>query len=87
MEEDYLKIVDKYCRDDFYASEIYKKHNSIHMDSWCTYQRFDIIDNFHLKISYKYGYSDYGYNDFYIIILTDEYRDKRISDILSKNNI
>ena len=84
---DHLKIVDKYCRDDFYASGIYKKYNSVHMDTWCSYQRFDIIDNFHLKISYKHGYGDFEYSGSYIIMLTDEYRDKRISDILSKNNI
>lgn len=81
--EEHIKKVEDYCRNDFYASEIYQKNKSVHSGTWCSYDSYKIIDETKLKIFYKYGYGDYEYSDSYIIILTDEYRDKIITDVLS----
>jgi len=81
--KEHLRIVEDYCRNDFYASEIYQKNKSIHSGTWCSYDDYEIIDETKLKVRYKYGYGDYEYNDSYIITLTDEYRDKIITDVLS----
>jgi hypothetical protein len=81
--KEHLKIIEDYCRNDFYASEIYQKNNSVHVGTWASYDDYDIVDETKLKVRYKYGYGDYEYNDSYIINLTNEYRDKIITDVLS----
>ena len=81
--KEHLKIVEDYCRNDFYASEIYQKNRSVHSGTWCSYESYEIVDETKLKVFYNYGYGDYEYSDSYIITLTDEYRDKVISDILT----
>ena len=81
--KEHLKIVEDYCRNDFYASEIYQKSRSVHSGTWCGYESYEIVDEKKMKVFYKYGYGDYEYSDSYTIILTDEYRDKVISDILT----
>lgn len=81
--KEHLKIVEDYCRNDFYASEIYQKSRSVHSGTWCSYESYEIVDETKLKVFYMYGYADREFTDTYIIILTDEYRDKVISDILT----
>lgn len=81
--KEHIKIIEDYCRNDFYASETYYKNRSVHTGTWCSYQSYEIVDEKQLKVFYKYGYGDYEYTNFYIINLSDEYRDKVISKILS----
>lgn len=81
--KEHLKIVEDYCRNDFYSSEIYQKNRSVHSGTWCSYESYEIVDETKLKVFYMYGYADREFTDTYIIILTDEYRDKVISDILT----
>jgi hypothetical protein len=81
--KEHLKIIEDYCRNDFYASEIYQKSKSVHSGTWCSYESYEIVDETKLKVFYMYGYADREFTDTYIIILTDEYRDKIITDVLS----
>jgi len=80
--KEHLKIVEDYCRNDFYTSEIYQKNNSVHVGTWASYDDYEIVSETKLKVKYKYGYGDYEYHDSYIISLTNEYRDKIITDVL-----
>lgn len=81
--KEHLKIVEDYCRNDFYASETYQKKKSVHSGNWCSYESYEIVDEKKLKVFYMYGYADREFTDTYIINLTDEYRDKVIINILS----
>ncbi len=81
--KEHLKIIEDYCRNDFYASEAYQKNRSVHTGTWCSYQSYEIVNEKQLKVFYKYGYGDYEYTNSYIINLENEYRDKVISDILT----
>lgn len=83
--KEHLKIIEDYCRDDFYASEIYQKKKSVHTGEWCSYHTYEIVDEKRLKVFYKYGYAEenYEYTNSYIINLSNEYRDNVISNILT----
>ena len=80
--KEHIKIIQDYCRNDFYASETYQKNNSVHVGTWASYDDYEIVSETKLKVKYKYGYGDYEYYDSYIINLTDEHRDKIIKNIL-----
>lgn len=79
-----LKIVDDYCRNEFYSSDIFRKKNSLHNGTWAKYDGYDIISEKELRIKYKYGQGDSEWFNSYNIYLTNEYRDKNISDLLCK---
>lgn len=81
--KEHLETVRKYCLDDFYASETYKRHRSVHHGTWCAFKDYEIVDEARLKVFYEYGYGEYEYSGSYVIHLGEEYRDKRIADILS----
>lgn len=81
--KEHIKTIQDYCRNDFYVSEIYQKNKSVHSGTWCSYDDYEVVSETKLKVKYKYGYGDYEYHDSYIINLTDEHRDKIITNILS----
>jgi len=83
MEKSDLRILEDYCRSEFLLSSEYNKKKSVHQDRWCRYKSFEILGPSRLKVLYEYGYEQMSYSGEYLIHLGEDYRDKKIADILS----
>lgn len=84
MEKSDLRILEDYCRSEFLLSSEYKRKSSVHQDRWCRYKSFEILGPSRLKVIYEYGYEQMSYSGEYTIHLGEDYRDKKIADILSR---
>jgi hypothetical protein len=84
MEKSDIRILEDYCRSEFLLSSEYSKKKSVHQGSWCRYKRFEILGTSKLKVLYEYGYGQISHSGEYLIHLGEDYRDKKIADILSK---
>lgn len=83
MKAEQYRAIEEYCRNEFYLSSEYKKRKSIHQGSWCRYKEFEIEGDRKLKVVYEYGDISNSFEGIYRIQLGEDYRDKKILEILS----
>jgi len=51
-------------------------------DGWRSFNKFKIINNNLIEISYRFGYGDYEYEDSFQVDLTDEIRNDKLNNIV-----